>query len=110
MARAARGKTLALPKTLNLSSGKTSTRTTEFSDTAWGKASRGYAASARKLKKAKFAAVIKGAEVFMKTRVRGKTSATSTTEVIDVDVDEERAGLITISDSDSESCSDSDSE
>jgi hypothetical protein len=98
MAQAARGKTVTLPRTLNLSTGKESMRQTGFSDTAWGKASRSYAKSARAFSKAKFDAVIEEARVFVKpTCAHNRT--TDATEIIDVDEDE-RGCLVDNSDSD----------
>jgi hypothetical protein len=97
MARAARGKTISFPKTLNLSSGKDSTRPTGFSDMAWGKATRNYAKSARSLPKAKLDVIIKEAQEHVK-HTRNRT--TDNTEVIDVDKDDERACLVYVSDSD----------
>lgn len=98
MAQAAKGKTISLPRTLNFSTGKEFMQQTGFSDTAWGKASRAYAKSARALSKAKFAAIIEEARVFVKpTRARNRT--TDATEIIDVDEDE-RGCLIDNSDSD----------
>ncbi|KAH9000052.1 hypothetical protein EDB92DRAFT_1939740 [Lactarius akahatsu] len=84
---AARGKTLTLPKTLNYSTGKDSTRQTGFSDATWGKVTRNYTKSARLLTKAKFDVIIKEAQVFMKpTWTRTKMAkAGSSREVIDVD-------------------------
>jgi len=97
MVRAAKGKTVSLPKTFNLSTGKESMRQTGFSDVAWGKVTRGYAKSARGLKKVKFDAVVEEAQEFVKpTRGRGKS--TQLTEVIDVDEDDERACLVDNSD------------
>jgi hypothetical protein len=92
-ARAARGKTIILPKILNASSGKDSTRHTGFSDASWGRATRNYVVSARSLTKAKFDIIIKEAQEFMKsTRSRNKTS--DAIEVIDVDELDERACLV----------------
>ena len=103
MVRAAKGKTVSLLKTFNLSTGKESMRQTGFSDVAWGKVTRGYAKSARRLKKVKFNAVVEEAQEFVKpTRGRGKS--TQLTEVIDVDEDDERACLVDNSDSESEEC------
>ncbi|KAH9014123.1 hypothetical protein EDB84DRAFT_1443962 [Lactarius hengduanensis] len=101
--RAARGKTLTLPKTLNYSTGKDSTRQTGFSDAIWGKATRNYTKSARSLTKAKFDVIIKEARVFMKpTQTRTKMAkAGSSREVIDVDDYDIRACLVANSDSDS---------
>jgi len=99
MARAARGRTITLPRTLNFSTGKDSMRQTGFSDASWGKATRNYTKSARKLTKAKFDVIVKEAQEFVKpTQTRNKT--TDTTEVIDVDEDDERAFLVDNSDSD----------
>jgi len=102
MARASKGKIVPLPRTLNLSTGKESMRHTGFSDTAWGKATRCYATSARSLANTKFDAIIREAREFMKPiRSRGKT--TDPTEIINVDdFDDERACLVDNSDSDVE--------
>ncbi|KAF8799192.1 hypothetical protein BYT27DRAFT_7318611, partial [Phlegmacium glaucopus] len=101
MVRASKGKTLTLPRNLNLSSGKESTCQTSFSDAAWGNATCGYAISAHSLTNIKFDAIIQEAQEFMKpTRTRNKT--TEATDVIDVDEDDERALLIDNSDSDIE--------
>jgi hypothetical protein len=102
MAHASKGKTVTLLRTLNLSTGKDSMRQTGFSDTAWGKATRGYATSARSLAKTKFDGIIQEAREFMKPiRSRGKT--TEPTEIIDIDdSDDERACLVDNSDSDVE--------
>jgi hypothetical protein len=98
MARAARGKTITLPKTLNRSTGKDSRRQTGFSDISWGEASRNYAKSARTLTKAKFDVIVKEAQEFVKPiRARNRTTDA---EVIDVDHVDERACLVDNSDSD----------
>ncbi|KAH9166464.1 hypothetical protein EDB89DRAFT_1910690 [Lactarius sanguifluus] len=98
--RAARGKTLTLPKTLNYSTGKDSTRQTGFSDAIWGKATRNYTKSARSLTKAKFDVIIKEARVFMKPTRTRTAKAGSSREVIDVDDYDIRACLVANSDSD----------
>jgi hypothetical protein len=103
MARASKGKTVTLPRTLNHSTGKESMRQTGFSDTAWGKATRGYAKSARSLANTKFEAIVKDAQKFMKPiRARNKDP----TEVINIDDDDddddERACLVDNSGSDTE--------
>jgi hypothetical protein len=101
MARASKGKTVTLPRTLNHSTGKESMRQTGFSDTAWGKATRGYAKSARALVNTKFEVIVKDAQEFMKPiRARNKDS----TEVINIDDDDdnERACLVDNSGSDTE--------
>jgi hypothetical protein len=102
MARAARGRTITLPKTLNFSTGKDSMRQTGFSDASWGKVTRNYVKSARTLDRVKFDVIIREAQEFVKpTRTRNKT--TDATEVIDVDEDDERACLVDNSDSDCKS-------
>ena len=101
MARASKGKTIPLPRTTNLSTGKASMRQTGFSDVAWGKVTRGYAKSAGLLKVAKFDAIIKDAKELLKpTRSRNKN--TEPVEVINIedDDDDERAHLVDNSDGD----------
>ena len=49
MINAAKGKTVNLPKTMNLATAKESMRQTGFSDVAWGKATHNYAKSAHSL-------------------------------------------------------------
>jgi hypothetical protein len=66
MARVARGKTVPLPRILNLSTGRESMRQTGFSDAAWGNTTRSYAKSAHALPRAKFEAIVKAAQVYMK--------------------------------------------
>ena len=93
MAHAGKGKSVALPRTVNPSSGKESMRHTGFSDAAWGKATRGYATSIRSLTNAKFDVIVKEAQPFTKpTRAHNRVS--DATEVIDVDADNERACLV----------------
>ena len=75
MVHAAEGKTVNLPKTMNLGTGKESRRQTGFSDTAWGKPIRNYAKSARSLSVAKFDVIIKEAKEFMKP-IRGRNKTT----------------------------------
>ena len=102
MARASKGKTITLPRTLNLSTGKESMRQTGFSDVAWGKATRGYATSARSLANAKFDAIIREAQEFMKP-IRARNRTTEPTEIIDIDDDDDkRACLVDNSDTDVE--------
>ena len=103
MAHGSKGKAVALPRTLNVSSGKESMRQTGFSDAAWGKATRSYATSIHSLTHVKFDAIVKAAQAFAKpTRAHNRTS--DATEVIDVDHDEynERACLVDNSDEDSD--------
>jgi hypothetical protein len=93
---AAKGKTLNLPKTMNLAINKEPTRQTGFSDASWGKATRDYAKSAaRLLSTAKFNAIIKEAKGFVKP-VHG--CKMTQTETIDVDEDDEWACLACNSD------------
>jgi hypothetical protein len=103
MARASKGKMVTLPRTLNLSTGKESIRQTGFSDTIWGKATHGYAKSARSLTNAKFEAIIKDAQEFMKP-ICAHNKTTDPTEVIDIDDDDddEQACLVDNSGSDTE--------
>ena len=102
MVNAAKGKTVNLPKTMNLATAKESMRQTGFSDVAWGKATRNYAKSACSLSDAKFDIIIKEAKEFMKP-IRGRKT-TQATEVIDVDEDDERACLVDNSDDESDLC------
>ena len=100
MAHGSKGKAVALPRTLNVSSGKESMRQTGFSDAAWGKATRSYATSIHSLTHVKFDAIVKAAQAFAKpTRAHNRTS--DATEVIDVDEFNERACLVDNSDEDS---------
>ena len=90
MAHTSKGKTVTLPRTLNHSTGKESMRQTGFSDTAWGKATRGYAKSARALANIKFEAIVKDTQEFMKPiRTRNREVI-----IIDDDDDDERACLV----------------
>lgn len=76
-------------------------RQTGFSDAAWGKATRGYATSARSFTNIKFTAITQEAQEFVKpTRARNKT--TEATETIYINDDDERACLVDNSDSDME--------
>ena len=102
MAHASKGKTVALPRTLNLSTSKDSMRQTSFSDTAWGKATRCYATLAHLLANTKFDAIIQEAREFMKP-IRSHSNSTEPTEIINIDdCDDESACLIDNSDSDVE--------
>jgi hypothetical protein len=94
MARASKGKSVTVPRTRNLSTGKDSMRQTGFSDATWGKVTRSYATSAHALDKAKFDAILQEAQVFMKPiqRSRNKMNTTNTT-AISID-DDERACLV----------------
>jgi hypothetical protein len=104
MAYASKGKMVTLPQTLNHSTGKESIRQTGFSDTAWGKATCGYAKLARALANTKFEAIIEDAQEFMKPiRACNRDS----TEVIDINNNNnnnnnERGCLVDNSDSEAE--------
>ena len=101
MIRASKGKTVTLPRTLNLSTGKESMRQTGFSDTAWGKATRGYATSARSLTNIKFDAIIQEAQEFVKP-IRTRNRITDATEIIEIDDDDEQTCLVDNSESESD--------
>jgi hypothetical protein len=77
-------------------------RQTGFSDTAWGKATRGYAKSARALANIKFEAIVKGAKEFMKPIRARNRDPTTEAIVIDDDDDDERACLVDNSGSETE--------
>ena len=104
MVRAAKGKNIALPKTMNYSTGKQSKNLTGFNDAMWGGRTRSYIKSVDKnLKEArKFDAVIQAAMEFAKTtrRVEDLPSAAHDDED---EEDDERAQLMDRSDSESES-------
>lgn len=91
-------KTIPLPRTFNLSSGKESTRVTGFSDTAWGKETRSYAKSASSLSADKFKVIIQEAQALMNP-IRPRANHGDVI-VIDDDEDNKRAHLIDLSDSD----------
>jgi len=103
MIRAAKGKIIPLPKTLNHSTGKASNRQTGFNDITWGKTTRSYVRSITKnlLKKddngvihyEKFNEIIASALEFAKKSRR--------VDAEEEDLDE-RAQLVDISDSDEE--------
>jgi hypothetical protein len=96
-----KGKAVALPRTLNLSTGKESMRQTGFSDAAWGIVTRSYATSVSGLSNAKFDVIVTAAQAFMKP-TRAHNNLKTSAEVIDVDVDNERACLVDNSDSEPE--------
>lgn len=100
LTRASKGKNIPLPQTLNLSTSKESMRQTGFSDIAWGKVTRAYAASAKSLTNAKFDAIVSGAKKFLKPiRSRNKTTEGEIIEIDDDDDnDNERAHLVDNSD------------
>ena len=76
-------------------------RQTGFSDTAWGKATRGYAKSARTLANNKFEAIVKHAKEFMKPIHACNRDPATEVIVIDDD-DDERACLVDNSGSETE--------
>ena len=95
MARASKGKTIPLPRTVNLSTGKVSMRQTGFSDVAWGKATRNYAKSARSLAHAKFDTIIRDAKEFLKPiRSRNKNTDVEIINIDDDDDEDERGHLV----------------
>lgn len=99
MARGSTGKSISLPRTINLSTGKESMRQTGFSDVTWGKATRLYAKSARSLAIVKFDAIIQDAKEFLKPiRARNKTTEAREIINIDDDDDDERGQLVDNSD------------
>ena len=99
MAHASKGKNIPLPRTVNLSSAKESMHQTGFSDVAWGKATCGYATSARSLANVKFDAIIQAAKEFLKP-IRSCNKTTEAMEIINIDDDDdnERAHLVDNSD------------
>ena len=100
MIHAAKGKTVTLPRTVNLSSGKESMHQTGFSNATWGNASHSYATSACSIITVKFDVIVKEAQEFVKpTRACNKT--TNATETININ-DDKWACLLNNSDSESE--------
>jgi hypothetical protein len=101
MAHASKGKMVALPWTLNHFTGKESMWHTSFSNTAWGKATCGYAKLAHMLVNTKFEAIVKDLQEFMKLIHAHNRDPT---EVIDIDNndDNERACLVDNSSSEAE--------
>jgi hypothetical protein len=99
LARANKSKTISFPRTVNFATGRDSLRHTEFSDVAWGKATRSYATSARSLTNIKFDAIIQDAQEFMKP-IRARTKTTDVADIIEIDDDDddERALLVDNSD------------
>ena len=88
MARTSKGKTISLPRTINISTGKESMHQTGFSDVAWGKATRGYTVSARSLTNLKFDAIIQDAQEFTKP-ICSHNKITDAMEIIDIDDDDD---------------------
>ena len=100
IAHASKGKTIPLPRTVNLSTGKDSMRQMGFSDVAWGKTTRSYATRAKSLSNAKFDAIVEGAKEFLKP-IRSRNKTMEATDIINIDDDDhERVHLVDNSDSD----------
>ena len=105
---AVKGK-ISLPWTLNPSTGRESTWRTEFSDTAWGKATRGYAKSAHGLSRAKYDLIVGEAMESACARIKGDATsgasasgATESAVQVQAGASDERANLISYSDLDSD--------
>jgi hypothetical protein len=103
MVRAAKGKAIALPKTMNYSTGKNTKNVTGFNDGMWGERTRSYLKSVDKNLKddAKFNAVIRGAMEFAKS-TRRVDDTTNGTHDNNEDEDDEHAQLVDRSDSGSD--------
>ena len=101
--QAAKGsRTISLPKMMNYSTGKTSTRQTGFNDVTWGTSTHAYAKAIGKLQDHKFEAIITSSLEFSKKNHRAGDERLSDGIAEDeLDMDE-RAQLIDISDSESE--------
>ena len=103
MISAAKGKTVALPKTMNYSMGKNSKNLTGFNNSMWGGRTRSYITSINKNLKdnAKFDAVISSAMEFARSsrRIEDSTSAPQDDEEEEED---ERTQLVDRSDTESD--------
>jgi hypothetical protein len=101
MVRAAKGRTIALPKTMNYSTGKHFKNVTGFNDGMWGDRTPSYMKSVEKnLKKGdKFSAVVKSAMEFAKSSRRVVKDTTSAARDDDEEEVNERAELVDRSDS-----------
>ncbi|KAG1796928.1 uncharacterized protein HD556DRAFT_1441103 [Suillus plorans] len=110
MVRAAKGKNITLPKTLNQSTGKVSSRQTGFNGISWGTSTRAYAKEiVKNLHDDKFNTIIASAMEFSKkSRWPCDDIADDVAEDELLDLDE-RAQLVDISDTESESKGDGDS-
>jgi hypothetical protein len=103
--QAAKGsRSISLPKMMNYSTGKTSTRQTGFNDVTWGTSTRAYAKAIRNLPDHKFEAVITSSLEFSKKSHRhGASDERLNDGVVEDELDlDERAQLVDISDSESE--------
>src|SRR5882757_3750816 len=101
--QAAKGsRSISLPKMMNYSTGKTSTRQTGFNDVTWGTSTRAYAKAIRNLPDHKFEAIITSSLEFSKKSHCASDERLNDGVVEDeLDLDE-RAQLVDISDSESE--------
>jgi hypothetical protein len=101
--QAAKGsRSISLPKMMNYSTGKTSTRQTGFNDVTWGTSTRAYAKAIRNLQDHKFEAIITSSlEFSKKNRRAGDERLSDGVAEDELDLDE-RAQLVDISDSESE--------
>jgi hypothetical protein len=104
MVRAAKGKAITLPKTMNYFTGKNTKNVTGFNDGMWGERTRSYLKSVDKNLKddAKFNAVIRGAMEFAKSTRRVEDTTSGSRDNEDEDEDDERAQLVDRSDSGSD--------
>jgi hypothetical protein len=101
----ARGKIPALPKTINTNTGKPSTTALAFNDDSWGKVSRSYTKSARKMvaqSVAKFEAIEKAAIEFAKTNTRVMESTITSELAPDATSEDDDDGRGNLSDNDSD--------
>jgi hypothetical protein len=106
MAHTSKGKTISLPRTFNLSTGKESMCYMGFNDTMWGKATHGYIKSVCLLSNIKFNAIVQAAQLFMMLKsdhVCNKASEVMEVISIDDDDDDRWAHLVYDSD-DNEEC------
>ena len=87
MAHASKGKSIPLPWTINLSTGKGSMHQTGFNDVAWGKATCSYAKLAGLLANVKFNAIIEDAKEFLKPSWSCNKTMEAI-EIIDIDNDD----------------------
>lgn len=107
---AKRSRSITLPKMMNHSTGKISTRQTGFNDITWGTSTRAYAKAIGKLEGHKFEAIIASSLEFSKKSRRTSDERLNDAVVEDVLDLDERAQLVDISDSESEESRDGDSQ
>jgi hypothetical protein len=103
VARASKGKTVILPRTLNYFTGKESHRQLGFNDAAWGKATRSYTTSASALMNVKFDDIVQAAQRFVNLKSTRARSKTTDIEVIEIKDTDERACLVDF-DGDDDDC------